>query len=87
MKELDEFVNRENYMRSLFKEPMLCLNNSADRQEIAGRIDSELSPENLTCDGEISYSETRRKFKFLTKAGNQLLKLDPSVKMYELDVA
>lgn len=87
MKELNEFVSRENYMRSLFKEPALSLNNNADRQTIADKIDSDLSPENLSCDGEIPYSEVRRKLKSLTKAGNQLLKLDPTVKMYELDVA
>lgn len=87
MKELDEFVSRENYMRSLFKESTLSLNNSADRQTIAEQIDCALSPENLSCDGEITYTEYVRKLKFLTKAGNQLLKLDPSVKMYELDVA
>ena len=86
MKELNEFVSRENYFRSMFKDPVLCLNNSTDRQEIASRIDLCLSPENLSCDGEISLSETRRRLKFLSKAGNQLLKLDPSVKMWELDV-
>jgi hypothetical protein len=31
-------------------------------------------------------TEVRRKLKTLTKAGTQLLKLDPSVKMWELDV-
>ena len=64
----------------------LSLQSAADRQTIAELIDSELSPENLSCDGEISMTEVRRKLKGLTKAGNQLLKLDPTVKMWELDV-
>ena len=86
MKELIEFVSRENYFRSMCKQSVWCLNNSADRQAIAEQIDSALSPENLSCDGEISRTEARRKLKTLTKAGIQLLKLDPTVKMWELDV-
>ena len=83
--ELTAFVDRKNAFS--FGGKLLSLQSAADRQTIAEAIDSELSPENLYCDGEISRTEAHRKFKFLTKAGNQLLKLDPSVKMYELDVA
>ena len=86
MKDLNEFVTRENYFRSMCKQPVWCLTNNADRQEIAEKIDSALSPENLSCDGEVRMTEVRRKLKSLTKAGNQLLKLDPTVKMWELDV-
>jgi len=83
--ELTVFVDRKNAFS--FGGKLLSLQSAADRQTIAELIDSELSPENLSCDGEIPYSEVRRKLKSLTKAGNQLLKLDPTVKMYELDVA
>ena len=83
MKELKEFVERENKWSSLFGSPALSLASAADRKRIAGKIDSCLSPENLTCDGELSRAEVNRKFKFLTRAAEQLMKLDPSVEIHE----
>ena len=82
--ELTAFVDRKNAFS--FGGKLLSLQSATDRQTIAELIDSELSPENLGCDGEVSMTEVRRKLKALTKAGNQLLKLDPTVKMWELDV-
>ena len=82
--ELTTFVDRQNAFS--FGGKLLSLQSAADRQTIAELIDSALSPENLSCDGEISLSETRGRLKSLTKAGIQLLKLDPSVKIWELDV-
>ena len=82
--ELTAFVDRKNAFS--FGGKLLSLQSATDRQTIAELIDSELSPENLSCDGEVSMTEVRRKLKALTKAGTQLLKLDPSVKMWELDV-
>lgn len=84
MKELNEFVARENKWSAIFGTAPLSLSSAADRAKIAGNIDCALSPENLSCDGEISRAEVNRKFRFLTKAAEQLLKLDPSVKIYEL---
>ena len=82
--ELTAFVDRQNAFS--FGGKLLSLQSAADRQTIAELIDSAMSPENLYCDGEISRTEAQRKFKSLTKAGIQLLKLDPSVKIWELDV-
>ena len=83
MKELKEFVERENKWSSLFGSPALSLQNAADRKRIASKIDSCLSPENLSCDGELSRTEVNRKFRFLTRAAEQLMKLDPSVEIHE----
>ena len=55
-----------------------------DRKEIASRIDCGLSPENLTCDGELPASQVRARYRFLSRAGTQLKKLDPSVEIWEL---
>ena len=82
--ELTAFVDRKNAFS--FGGKLLSLQSATDRQTIAELIDSELSPENLSCDGEVSMTEVRRKLKALTKAGNQLLKLDHTVKMWGLDV-
>ena len=83
MKELKEFVERENKWSSIVGNAPLVLTNASDRKQIAGKIDTCLSPENLSCDGEISAAEANRKFRFLTKAAEQLMKLDPSVEIHE----
>ncbi len=83
MKQLNEFVERENKWSAIFGSPALSLASAADRRKIAGKIDACLSPENLHCDGEISAAEAGRKFRFLTKAAEQLMKLDPSVEIHE----
>ena len=83
MKELKEFVERENKWSSIFGEKPLSLQSAADRKRIAGKIDACLSPENLSCDGELSRAQVNAKFRFLTRAAEQLMKLDPSVEIHE----
>jgi hypothetical protein len=83
MKELKEFVERENKWSAIFGSAPLDLKSAADRKQIASKLDSCLSPENLTCDGELTRAQVNAKYRFLTKAAGQLLKLDPTVKIYE----
>jgi len=83
MKALENYVEQRNQIRALFKQQPLSLSNAKDRQQIADDIDCSLSPENLTCDGELSRSVVERKYKMLTQVGRQLKKLDPAVKFYE----
>jgi len=52
---------------------------------VADMIDNCLSPENLTCDGELSRAEVQRRYKELMTAAKQLKQLDPSVKFYEYE--
>lgn len=83
MSALTDFVEHENRYRLILKRPLLSLAIAADRQEIANEIDSALSPENLSCDGELSYAETNRRYRNLTTAAKQLLQVDPSIRFYE----
>jgi hypothetical protein len=83
MKELTAFVDRENKFAALFGGKPLSLQSAADRQRIADKIDSQLSPENLTCDGELSRSQVQARYRNLTACAKQLIKLDPSVRIYE----
>jgi len=83
MSSLTAYVDRKNAFSSLFGSRQLSLQNAKDRQSIADSIDSELSPENLTCDGELSRAEVQRRYKELTKVARELQKLDPTVKFYE----
>jgi hypothetical protein len=83
MSALTDYVERENAFAALFGTRPLELQNPVDRQKIASRIDSALSPENLTCDGELSAAQVKTRYKALTKAAAELQKLDPSVTFYE----
>jgi hypothetical protein len=82
MKELNEFVARENKWSSIFGNTVE-IKTAKGRKDVANRIDCALSPEHLHCDGEISAAEANRKFRFLTKAAEQLMKIDPSVEIHE----
>lgn len=81
---LEQYVERKNQWAALFKGKQLSLLNAKDRQAIAESIDCDLSPENLHCDGEISAAQARKKFTYLTRCAQELLSIDPSVKIYEL---
>ena len=85
MKALQNFVAQKNHWNSFFKGPQYSLNTAKDRQALADMIDSALSPENLTCDGELSRTEVNRRYKELITAAKQLKKLDPAVTFYEYD--
>ena len=80
---LTTYVDRKNAFAKIFGSRQLSLQNAADRQAIADSIDADLSPENLTCDGELSRSQVQTRYKTLTQAAKELQKLDPSVKFYE----
>ena len=83
MKELKEYVNQKNSWNAIFNKKGLSLQLSEDRQRIASMLDSDLSPENLTCDGELPRGTVIARHKQLTKVAKQLLALDPTVKFYE----
>ena len=85
MKALKNFVDQKNRWNSFFKGTQYTLNTAKDRQALADMIDSALSPENLTCDGELSRTEVNRRYKELITAAKQLKKLDPAVTFYEYD--
>ena len=86
-KTLQAFVDKENQWSSMFNKNYqpLSLASAADRQRIASIIDSKLSPENLSCDGELPRAEVNRRYRELTAAARDLIKLDPSMAqhMYE----
>lgn len=85
MKALQEFVAQKNHWNSFFKGAQYEIQTAKGRQQVADMIDAALSPENLTCDGELSCSEVNRRWKELNTAAKQLKKLDPAVKFYEYE--
>lgn len=80
---LEALVEQENRWGAVFGRKPLSLLNKADRQKIAEIIDSRLSPENLTCDGELSRTEVNRRYRELTRAAQELQSIDPEVTFYE----
>ena len=84
MKALAQFVKQRNQFNSVFGIAPLDLTVAADRQRIAEIVDSALSPENLTCDGELSAGQVRSRYKELTTVAKELKQLDPSVNFYEV---
>jgi len=80
---LEHFVEQENRMAGIFGTKTLSLLNKADRQRIAEMIDCSLSPENLTCDGELSRSQVQQKFTYLNRCAAELVSIDPEVQFYE----
>jgi len=80
---LEHFVEQENLMAGIFGSKTLSLLNASDRQRIASMIDSSLSPENLTCDGELSRAQVNQKYRYLTRCAQELLSIDSTVTFYE----
>ena len=85
MKALENFLKQKNHWNSFFNGTQYSLNTAAERQAVADMIDSALSPENLTCDGELGRAEVNRRYKELMTAARQLKKYDPEVKFYEYE--
>ena len=83
-KNLNEYVRLYNLRSKAFKTPLLSLESAKDRVTLANMIDSALSPENLSCDGELSRAQVRAKLKELTAVAKELLALDPTLEISEL---
>ena len=80
---LETYVEQKNNWERLFKQTPLSLMNAKDRQRIADKIDSQLSPENLSCDGELSRAQINARYRELTRCAEELLSIDPTVTFRE----
>ena len=80
---LEQYVDQKNSWGKIFGKPALSLLNAKDRQSIANSLDADLSPENLTCDGEVRGRALQDKQRFLLRCANELVSIDPSVTFYE----
>ena len=83
MQALRKFIDQKNHWNSFFKGEQYEIATAKGRQRVADMIDGCLSPENLTCDGELPRAEVQRRYKELITAARQLKKLDPAVTFYE----
>lgn len=83
MKTIQKYVDDKNLWNKLCGSRLLSLDSAEDRQKIAQSLDCDLSPENLTCDGELSRSAVQAKHRYLATAAKELMALDPTVTFYE----
>ena len=88
MKALQAYLDKKNQWNAIFwargsKHREFEIKTAKGRQEVAGCLDSDLSPENLACDGELSSDQVNARYRELTAVARDLLKLDPAVKFYE----
>ena len=86
MKALQTYIDNKNKYMSLFRgqrtEPLYEIQTAAGRKRVAEMIDCALSPENLSCDGELSRAEVNRRYRELNAAATALIQLDPTVAQY-----
>ncbi len=85
MSALTQFIAQKNHWNSFFNGEQYEIATAAGRQRVADMIDAALSPENLTCDGELPRAEVNRRYKELMGAARALKRLDPSVTFYEYE--
>ena len=87
MKALQAYIDQQNRWNSLFSGNCVVfeVQTAKGREFVARHIDAALSPENLSCDGELSIAQTRARYTALTSAAKDLVQLDPSMAqfMYE----
>ena len=87
MKALNTLLKQENDWSSMFNGRFVAYEvaTAAGRERVAKMIDCKLSPENLSCDGELPRSQVQARYRALTSAAQDLVRLDPSMAqfMYE----
>ena len=81
---LEQYVEQKNKWNAIFKGRQYSLLNAEDRQAIANSIDADLSPENLTCDGELPRAEVQRRYKYLNRCAAELASIDSNVTFQEV---
>jgi len=87
MKALNALLAQENQWASIFNSKFVAYEvaTAQGRERVAKMIDAKLSPENLSCDGELPRAEVQRRYRALNGAAQDLVNLDPSMAqfMYE----
>ena len=73
MKNLQAYIDQKNSWTRFFNAPAITFPlTQAEVNSIAGGLDSDLSPENLHCDGEISRAEAQRKYNYYGRVIREL---------------
>lgn len=84
-KHLKQYIEQINFTARIFGRGLLDIHSltQADADQICARIDRDLSPENLTCDGELSGAQVRARYAMLLGAADGLKALGFNVQLEE----
>ena len=76
MKNLTHYIDNCNSWNSMFPNPKTITFPLSQKavDDLARSLDSDCSPENLHCDGEISQAEAQRKYNYYGKVIKELEK-------------
>ena len=85
-RDLSNFIDQTNWTASIFGGTVYDINNltQSDVDELCAKINNQLSPENLTCDGEASPTMVRNKYNMLAGSLKQLHTMGFTVTVEEL---
>ena len=73
MQNLTHYIDQKNKWRAIFNTaPVKFPLSQLHVNDLVNSLDSELSPENLSCDGEISRAAANRKYKRLSRVAQEL---------------
>ena len=73
MKNLEAYVEQKNKWNAIFGQGAMNFPlNQSNANDLMNAIASELSPENLHCDGEAPMAYVRKKSKFLDRVQREL---------------
>ena len=76
MKSLKAYVTNKNKWNAIFKGEQFELKTPDGRMRVAESLEADMSPENLTCDGELPRAQVQARYKELTAAAAELVLLD-----------
>lgn len=83
MKHLNEYVETKNSWGAWFKHKPIDLSTYEGRLRVAQSVAGEMSPEHLTCDGELRGDEVQRRAKYLRAVARELIELDDSFEHFD----
>jgi len=74
---LRKYLEQKNAMARIFKQPVYEINylTAKDAEEIFRGLDGALSPENLSCDGELPRAKVQARYKLYMSAIADLEKM------------
>jgi hypothetical protein len=77
MRNLEQYVQQLNAYSQIFNKPVMYIDKltPVQFQQLADGLENNLSPENLTCDGELRGAVLMKRARMLQGAKAELLKL------------
>lgn len=70
MENLNHYVKQKNLFRKAFGNPLYVL--PRDGEQVRMALEADLSPENISCDGERPFAEVQRLRRFYTQCLREL---------------